>query len=317
MIEAMASNISSIDLRTQIASSGKTELVLKNPIMVGSGTFSNGVELSKRFDINKLGAVVSKGTTLRPRLGNPTPRTVETAAGMLNSIGFQNVGLSAVINDYAPRWENWDTPVVVNIMGENFSEYIELVEALDGISGIAAVEVNISCPNVEAGGLEFGQDPRLAGELIKAIRESVQLPILVKLTPSVADPRIVAASVAKAGADALTIFNTIPGMAIDIEKRKPTLGATFGGLSGPAIKPVALRHVFIVGKEMDIPIVASGGIVSGTDVVEFIMAGASAVQVGTATFVRPDAAWQILNELVIWCDSNGIKSLSEIRGAAK
>ena len=285
--------------------------------MVGSGTFSNGVELSKRFDINKLGAVVSKGTTLRPRLGNPTPRTVETAAGMLNSIGFQNVGLSAVINDYAPRWQNWDTPVVVNIMGENFSEYIELVEALDGISGIAAVEVNISCPNVEAGGLEFGQDPRLAGELIKAIRESVLLPILVKLTPSVADPRIVATSVAKAGADALTIFNTIPGMAIDIEKRKPTLGATFGGLSGPAINPVAMRHVFIVGKEMDIPIVASGGIVSGTDVIEFIMAGASAVQVGTATFVRPDAAWQILNELIIWCDSNGIKSLSEIRGVAK
>jgi dihydroorotate dehydrogenase (NAD+) catalytic subunit len=285
--------------------------------MVGSGTFSNGVELSKRFDINKLGAVVSKGTTLRPRLGNPTPRTVETAAGMLNSIGFQNVGLSAVINDYAPRWQNWDTPVVVNIMGENFSEYIELVEALDGISGVAAVEVNISCPNVEAGGLEFGQDPRLAGELIKAIRESVQLPILVKLTPSVADPRTVAASVAKAGADALTIFNTIPGMAIDIERRKPTLGATFGGLSGPAIKPVALRHVFLVGKEMDIPIVASGGIVSGTDVIEFIMAGASAVQVGTATFVRPDAAWQILNELIIWCDSNGIKSLSEIRGVAK
>ena len=317
MIGTMASNVSTIDLRTQIASSGKSELVLKNPIMVGSGTFSNGVELSKRFDINKLGAVVSKGTTLRPRLGNPTPRTVETAAGMLNSIGFQNVGLSAVINDYAPRWQNWDTPVVVNIMGENFSEYIELVEALDGISGVAAVEVNISCPNVEAGGLEFGQDPRLAGELIKAIRESVQLPILVKLTPSVADPRTVAASVAKAGADALTIFNTIPGMAIDIEKRKPTLGATFGGLSGPAIKPVALRHVFLVGKEMDIPIVASGGIVSGTDVVEFIMAGASAVQVGTATFVRPDAAWQILNELVIWCDSNGIKSLSEIRGVAK
>jgi dihydroorotate dehydrogenase (NAD+) catalytic subunit len=205
----------------------------------------------------------------------------------------------------------------VNIMGENFSEYIELVKALDGISGIAGVEVNISCPNVEAGGLEFGQDPRLAGELIKAIRDTVQLPILVKLTPSVADPRIVAASVAKAGADALTIFNTIPGMAIDIDKRKPTLGATFGGLSGPAIKPVALRHVFLVSGEMDIPIVASGGVVSGTDVVEFIMAGASAVQVGTATFVRPDAAWHILDELVAWCDSNGIRSLSEILGAAK
>lgn len=313
----MVSNIPKIDLQVQIASGGKTELILKNPIMVGSGTFSNGLELSKRFDVDKLGAVVSKGTTLRPRLGNPTPRTVETAAGMLNSIGFQNVGLSAIISDYAPRWEKWDTPVIVNIMGENFSEYIELVEALDEIPGIAGVEVNISCPNVEAGGLEFGQDPQLAGELIKAIRESVQLPILVKLTPSVSDPRIVAESVAKAGADALTIFNTIPGMAIDIDKRKPTLGATFGGLSGPAIKPVALRHVFLVSKEMDIPIVASGGVVSGTDVVEFVMAGASAVQVGTATFVRPDAAWQILAELVAWCDFNKVSSLAEIHGAAQ
>ena len=313
---SMSKEITGLDLTTALSVSGKKDFILKNPIMVASGTFSNGIELSRELPVQQLGAVVSKGTTVGTRLGNPTPRTMETAAGMLNSIGFQNVGVQSVIRDFAPKWARWDTPVVVNIMGENFQEYLQLAEELEDVAGISALEVNISCPNVEAGGLEFGQDPELAEELIREIRKVSSLPILVKLTPSVADPRPIAYAVEKAGADALTIFNTIPGMAIDVERRKPFLGAKFGGLSVPAIKPVALRHVFLVASETDMPIVASGGIVSGIDVVEFIMAGAVAAQVGTATFVQPNAAWRILNELEKWMVENAQNAISDIHRAA-
>ncbi len=312
----MNKEINKPDLATALSITGKKEFILKNPIMVASGTFSNGIELSRALPVQDLGAMVSKGTTVGSRLGNPIPRTMETAAGMLNSIGFQNVGVQSVIRDFAPRWANWDTPVVVNIMGENFQEYLQLVQELEDVPGISALEVNISCPNVEAGGLEFGEDPDLAEELIRAICNISSLPILVKLTPSVADPRPIAYAVERAGADALTIFNTIPGMAIDVEKRQPFLGAKFGGLSGPAIKPVALRHVFLVASETDMPIVASGGIVTGVDVVEFIMAGAIAAQVGTATFFQPDAAWRILTELENWMIEHAQNSISDIHRAA-
>jgi dihydroorotate dehydrogenase (NAD+) catalytic subunit len=307
----------SADLRVNLAPRHKVELELRNPIMTGSGTFSNGLELAKHYDVDRLGAIVSKGTTLRPRRGNATPRTVETAAGMINSIGFQNIGVSALIQEVAPVWARWSVPAIVNIMGETLDEYGLLAARLDGIPGVAGLEVNISCPNVDAGGLEFGQDPRLAADVVREVARNSSLPMLVKLTPSVSDIRPVAEAVAAAGAQALTVTNTIPALAIDVKRRRPVLATVFGGLSGPAVKPIALRNVYLASSVTDIPVVASGGAMTGLDVVEFIMAGATAVQVGTASFLNPEAPWRCLRELESWCEAEGVQRIEEIRGVAR
>ena len=306
-----------VDLSVNLAPHHKLELRLRNPVMTASGTFSNGIEIGKHFDLDALGAVISKGTTIQPRRGNPTPRTVETPAGMINAIGFQNIGVNALIATVAPVWERWSVPVIVNIMGYTLEEYGILAARLDGVPGVGALEVNISCPNVEAGGLEFGQDAQAAAAVVREVAGATSLPFLVKLTPSVADVRPIAEAVARAGAHALTVSNTIPAMAIDVTRRRPVIANGFGGLSGPAIKPIALRSVFLASSVVDIPVVASGGIMSGTDGVEFIMAGATAFQVGTATFLDPEAPWRILRELEQWCRDEGVEGLDEICGVAR
>ena len=306
-----------VDLSVTIGAGSKQELTLRNPVMVASGTFSNGIEFAKRFDVDALGAICSKGTTLRPRRGNNQPRTVETPSGMINSIGFQNIGVGALIAEVAPVWERWQVPVLVNIMGETIAEYGQLAERLDGVPGVAGLEVNISCPNVEAGGLEFGQDPVQAAAVVSEVRRKTGLPFTVKVTPNVGDIRPIARAVEDAGADAITVMNTIPSMAIDIRRRRPVLATTFGGLSGPAIKPVALRLVYLTAGVTKLPILAAGGVSSGTDAIEFFMAGASAVQVGTATFRDPRTPWRVLQEITDWCEAEGVRSLGEIVGCAR
>jgi len=306
-----------MDLSVSFGGGGKQELVLRNPVMTASGTFSNGIEFAKRFDVEALGAIVSKGTTLRARRGNPQQRTVETAAGMINSIGFQNIGVGALIRQVAPIWARWDVPVFVNIMGDTVSEFGRLARRLDGVPGVAALEVNISCPNVEVGGMEFGQDPVVAAHVVAEVRSQTSLPFTVKMTPNVTDIRPVARAVEEAGADAITIMNTVPAMAIDIEQRRPVIGATFGGLSGPAIKPIALRHVYLVSAVVDVPVIASGGVSNGRDALEFIMAGASAVQVGTATFRDPRAPWLVREEIEAFCEREGVERIGDLVGAAR
>ncbi len=306
-----------MDLSVNLAPRHKLELQLRNPVMTASGTFSNGTELAKRFDIDQLGAIVSKGTTLRPRRGNPTPRTVETAAGMINAIGFQNIGVGALIRNVAPIWARWDAPAIVNIMGDTVSDYGVLAQRLDGVEGVAALEVNISCPNVDAGGLEYGQDPIMAAQVVQEVARHSSLPMIVKLTPSVSDIRPIVEAVADAGAHAITVANTVPAMAIDIDRRRPVIANAFGGLSGPAIKPIALRLVWQAASVSSVPVVASGGITSGADAIEFLMAGATAVQIGTATFLDPEAPWRILRELTQWCVANNVDQIGELIGAAR
>ena len=306
-----------VDLSVDLAVAHKQELRLRNPVMTASGTFSNGLEFARHFDLERLGALVSKGTTLRPRRGNPQPRTVETPAGMINSIGFQNVGVGKLIREVAPVWERWEVPVLVNVMGDTVREYGQLAARLDAVPGVAGLEVNVSCPNVEVGGMEFGQDPNAASAVVDEVSRNTSLPFAVKLTPNVADIRPLVQAVAAAGADAITVMNTIPAMAIDVEHRRPLLPTTFGGLSGPAIRPIALRNVYLAASATDIPVIASGGIMSGLDAVEFVMAGASAVQVGTATFRDPEAPWRILDELTAWCEQEGVLRLRDIVGVVQ
>lgn len=306
-----------MDLSVELCATGKHDLRLRNPVMTASGTFSYGTELGSQFDLDALGAIVSKGTTLRPRRGNPQRRIVETPAGMINSIGFQNIGVGALIRELAPLWERWRVPVLVNIMGESVVEYGALAARLDEVPGVAGLEVNISCPNVESGGMEFGQDPAAAAEVTREVQRNTALPLLLKLTPSVSDVRPVVEAVVAAGADAVTVANTVPAMAIDVARRRPALATVFGGLSGPAIKPIALRNVYLAASVTDAPIVASGGISTGVDAVEFMMAGASAVQVGTATFRDPRAPWRVAEELAAWCEGEGVEQVSDIVGAAR
>ena len=306
-----------MDLSVTIGSGGKQELRLANPVLTASGTLSNGVEFARRFDLDALGGIVSKGVTLRPRKGNPQPRTVETPAGMINSIGFQNVGVGAIVREVAPVWARWRAPVLVNVMGDSVREFGLLAERLDGVPGVAGLEVNVSCPNVERGGMEFGQDPGLTAGVAAEVRRRTTLPFAVKLTPGVTDIRPFAEACERAGADALTLINTVPALAIDAERRRPAVATVFGGLSGPAIKPIALRCVYLAASATSLPIVAAGGVSSGRDAVEFLMAGASAVQVGTATFRDPRAPWRVLGELRAWCEREGVGRLGEIVGAAR
>jgi dihydroorotate dehydrogenase (NAD+) catalytic subunit len=293
----------------------KQSLVLRNPVMVASGTFSNGLEYARIMAIDRLGAIVSKGVTRRPRRGNDTPRTVETAAGMLNSIGLQNIGVSAVIKELAPVWARWEVPVIVNIAGSDPEDFGYLAGRLDGVEGVAAIEVNVSCPNVSHG-LDYGQDPVMAAEVVEQVAAATTLPVIVKLTPNVTDPADVAEAAAAAGASALTVSNTFLGMAIDSTTRQPTLPTTFGGLSGPAIKPLALRQVYEVAAAVTIPVIGSGGIINGRDALEFLMAGATAIQVGTATFQDPLASLRVLEELERLLQEDGVTDVHDVIGAA-
>ncbi len=303
-------------MSVELAPANKRGLKLQNPVMTASGTFGYGDEEGHLFDIQKLGAIVCKGTTLKPRDGNPQPRLAETPYGLLNSIGLQNIGVEALIRDKAPVWAGWEVPVVVNIAAEIIEGYGELAGCLDEVKGVAAIEVNISCPNVAAGGMEFGVSPEVAAAVTKSVRQATTLPLMVKLTPNTSDIVAVAASVVEAGADCVSLINTLKGIAIDIKKRRPALGNVCGGLSGPAIKPVALRMVYEVASMVTVPVVGGGGIFTANDAIEFIMAGATAIQVGTATLVNPRAPLDILEGIEAFMEKEGIKDITEITGAA-
>lgn len=305
-----------VNLSIQLAPGHPRGLLLANPVMTASGTFGYGSEYSHLFDIHKLGALICKGTTVEPREGNPQPRLVETASGLLNSIGLQNIGVDALIREKAPLWAEWPTPVIVNIAGESVADYARLAERLDGVAGISGLEVNISCPNISAGGAEFGTEPDSAAEVTAAVRKATALPVIVKLSPNTSQIVAVAAAVADAGADAISLINTLKGIAIDISKRKPALGNISGGLSGPAIKPVALYLVYQVAAAVKIPVIGCGGITSASDALEFIMAGASAVQVGTASFADPGAPLRVLEGIEKFMADEGIKDITELIGVA-
>ena len=305
------------DLSVQLAPKHKKGLLLNNPVMTASGTFGYGTEYSQLFDIQKLGAIICKGTTLEPREGNPQPRLVETASGVINSIGLQNIGVKALIRDKAPVWAGWRVPVIVNIAGDTVDEYRKLAQKLDGVAGISGIEVNISCPNVKAGGVAFGASPESAAEVTRVVKAATSLPIMVKLTPNTGDITGVAQAVAEAGADAISLINSVKGMTIDIVTRHPAIGNITGGLSGPAIKPIALALVYEVAGAVDVPVIGCGGIARAEDALEFIMAGASAVQVGSATFSNPRVSLDVLEGIELFMEKEGIKKLSEIIGAAR
>jgi dihydroorotate dehydrogenase (NAD+) catalytic subunit len=276
-----------VDLSVQLAPRNKRGLVLVNPVMTASGTFGYGTEYDHLFDIQTLGAIVCKGTTLEPRPGNPLPRIAETSGGILNAIGLQNIGIHALVDEKAPVWAKWKVPVIVNIAGNTVDEYAQLASILDGVPGISGIEVNISCPNVKAGCVEFGSDPVAAARVTAAVKKATSLPVWVKLTPNTADIVSIAQAVDDSGADAIVLINTLKGLAIDIKSRRPVLGNITGGLSGPAIKPVALRMVYeVAGVVRNIPLIGSGGILTPNDAIEFILAGATAVQVGTANLIN-------------------------------
>lgn len=291
-------------------------LVLANPILVASGTFGYGVEYGDVVDVDRLGAICCKGTTLKPRIGNVTPRVTETPAGMLNSIGLQNPGVDAVVAKYAATWTGWRTPVVVNVAGESVADYVEVVRRLDGVPGVAGIELNISCPNVGKGGLQFAIDAEAAGGVTAAVRRVTDLPLLVKLSPNVADVRPIARAIEAAGADALTAINTLSGIAVAPSRSKPLLGNVYGGLSGPAVKPVALRIVYEVAQVVDIPIVAIGGVTELGDVLDFLAVGAVAVQVGTAIFADPALPVRLVDELAAHCARAGLASHRDLVGTA-
>ena len=290
---------------------------LSNPVMTASGTCGYGIEYCRLVDIEKLGAIVSKGTTLQARAGNPQPRIAETPCGVLNAIGLQNIGVEALIGEKAPVWAEWEIPVIVNIAGDTAEEYGTLALKMDGVPGISALEVNISCPNIGSGGAEFGVKPQDAARVTRAVRGATSLPVLVKLTPSAADITGVAKAVADAGADAITLINTITGMSIDIAKRAPLLGNLSGGLSGPAIKPIALYMMYRVAGTVDIPLIGCGGITDAGDAIEFLMAGATAVQVGTANLSNPDTPLHVLDGIVSYMEREGIEDISSLVGAAR
>jgi dihydroorotate dehydrogenase (NAD+) catalytic subunit len=306
-----------MNLSVQLAPNNRHGLALANPIMTASGTFGYGTEYHHLFDIQRLGAIVCKGTTLEPRDGNPQPRLVETASGLLNSIGLQNIGAEALIREKAPIWAGWSVPVIVNIAGETVDEYVKMAEKLDGVAGISGIEVNISCPNVRAGGAEFGTSPRSAVEVTTAVRAATSLPVMVKLTPNTSDIAGIATAVAQSGADAISLINTLKGTAIDINRRQPLLGNFTGGLSGPAIKPVALYMVYEVAGAVEIPVIGCGGITTASDAIEFLLAGASAVQVGTASFANPQAPLDVLEGLEQFIAREGIDSITELIGKAR
>jgi dihydroorotate dehydrogenase (NAD+) catalytic subunit len=294
----------------------RTGLRFQNPVIAASGTFGYGVEFARRMDLSGLGALVCKGTTRHPRTGNPPLRMVETAAGVLNSIGLQNVGVEGVIREKAPIWATWTVPVLVNVSGTSLEEYVDIAALLDGVPGIAGIELNISCPNVERGGVLFSSDPQLTNQVTRAARAATGLPLVVKLSPNVGDIRSIAAAAEDGGADAVSLINTLYGMSIHTGRRTPELANVSGGLSGPAIKPHALYLVYQVAQEVSIPVIGIGGIMSHLDAVEFLLAGATAIEVATALLVDPTCWREIAAGIEAWCRAEGVTGLDQIVGAA-
>lgn len=287
---------------------------LKNPIMPASGTFGYGEEYAPYIDLNSLGAVVTKGLSLKPKAGNHTPRICETVSGMLNAIGLQNVGIDVFIKHKMPFLEQFDTPVIVNFFGNTQDEYAELAACLDALPRVAALEMNISCPNVKHGGIVFGTDAQAVSAVVAQVRKRTTKPLIVKLTPNVTDIQITAKAAEDAGADALSLINTLTGMAVDVKTRRPRLANTIGGLSGPAIRPIAVRLVHQVVQAVKVPVIGIGGISRAMDALEFLIVGAKAVQVGTANFVDPNAMTTILHELEDFCLAEGIADINDIIG---
>jgi len=301
--------INDIDLSTKVG-----PLELSSPIIAASGTFGYGAEFAPYVDLKAFGAVVVKGLSLKPKEGNPLPRIVETRAGMLNAIGLQNVGVEAFARDKMPFLRDAGVPAIVNFFGNTIDEYVECAKTLSEIDGLAALEMNISCPNVKAGGIMFGTDPSLAKEVVSAVRGATKLPLIVKLSPNVTNIGALAAAAADGGADILSLINTLTGMAVDLESRRPTLANVTGGLSGPAIKPIALRMVWEVLREVDLPVIGIGGIWNARDALEFLCLGASAVQIGTVNFVKPWAAEEITKKMRIFIAEQGLERLTDFIG---
>lgn len=301
----------------QLAPRHPEGLFLSNPVMIAAGIAGYGTEYAELTDIQKLGAIVCKGTTLMPKEGNAQPRLVETAGGLLNSVGWENIGVDALIEEKAPVWAKWQVPVIVNVAGETIDEYVAVASKLEGVSGVSGIELNIGCPNVSAGGMEFGVDPKLAARVTSAVKAATTLPLIVKLSPNVTDIKEIAIAVEEAGADAISLINTLKGMAIDIDQRKPSLGNITGGLSGPAIKPVALYMVFEAARVVHIPVIGCGGIVCAEDALEFIMAGATAIQIGTACLTGPDVFITILDGIERFMLTNRVENLTDLIGVAQ
>ncbi|MBN1626764.1 MAG: dihydroorotate dehydrogenase [Deltaproteobacteria bacterium] len=290
-------------------------LEMKNPVMTASGTFGYGCEFESLVDLNLLGGIVVKGLSLKPMAGNPVPRIAETPAGMLNAIGLANIGVNEFIEKKLPWLRGIDTSVIVNIYGHSTDEYEDLAKAFKGVEGVAALEVNISCPNVEMGGMVFGKDPALSARVTERVVKNTDKPVIVKLTPNVTDIGALARAVEESGADIISLINTLTGMAIDIERRRPKLANVSGGLSGPAIKPVALYQVWQAVNSVKIPVIGIGGIIDYRDALEFLIAGAKAVQVGTANFVNPRATMDIIEGLKGYCIEKGIDDINRIIGS--
>ncbi|MCI5783565.1 MAG: dihydroorotate dehydrogenase [Bacteroidales bacterium] len=290
-------------------------LTLKNPVLTASGTFGYGTEYKDLVDLNSLGGIIVKGTTLNPREGNDYPRMAETPSGMLNAVGLQNKGVDYFINNIYPTISNYDTEIIVNVSGASVTDYVAVAERISELDKINAIEVNISCPNVKQGGMAFGTTIEGASEITTAIRKVYHKTLIVKLSPNVTDIVSIAKAVEDSGADSVSLINTLLGMAIDVERQKPVLSTITGGLSGPAVRPVAVRMVWQVAKVVKIPVIGLGGIASGRDAMEFILAGASAVQVGTANFIYPNITLEIINYIKEYCTRHNVKDITELIGA--
>ncbi len=304
------------DMVVDLAPRNPRELVLRNPVIPASGCFGYGQEFAGSVDVQRLGAFVSKGITPRSRSGNPMPRIIETPAGMLNAIGLQNPGISGFIRKYPPIWASWDVPAIVNISAESVEDFAMMARKLDDVPGVAAVEVNISCPNVSAGGFCFGWDAAMSAEVTRQVRAATTLPMIVKLSPGALDIVEIAQAVESEGADAVSLINTLVGMEIDVERQRPVLANVTGGLSGPAVRPVALRMVYQVAGSVDIPVIGMGGVSTVADALQFFMAGASAIQVGTAAFAQPSVLTDLIDEIERWLAARGHSSLRDIVGVA-
>jgi dihydroorotate dehydrogenase (NAD+) catalytic subunit len=297
------------DLRVNIGS-----LELANPVMTASGTFGYAREFENLMDLRRLGAVIVKGISLHPRDGNPPPRIAETACGMLNAIGLQNVGVDRFIREKMPYLAALGVPVIVNILGDSLEEYAEITARLAGVPGVAGIEVNISCPNVAKGGVAFGTDPQMAAAATAAVKARAAVPVMVKLSPNVTDITVIARAVEDAGADSVSLINTLIGMAINLKSRRPALANICGGLSGPAIKPVALRMVYQVAAAVKIPVIGIGGITCATDALEFLLAGATAVQIGTANFVNPAVSEEVVDGIAAYLRAEKLPSVQALIG---
>jgi len=301
-----------VDLTTHIAG-----MTLRNPVLTSSGTYGFGEEYAAYCPVEALGGITLKGITPLARLGNPVPRLAETPAGLLNSVGLENPGLEEFLKSYLPKVRKLPTAVIANISGFSLEDYVQMASALQQDSGLAALEVNISCPNVKHGGMHFGTDPKSAEEVIAAVKAVTDLPIIAKLSPNVTDIVGMAQAVQRGGANALSLINTLLGMRIDLDRQRPVLANTFGGLSGPAIRPVAVRMVWQVSQAVDLPIIGMGGITTWQDAVEFLLAGATAVSIGTGNFVNPQAPLEIIQGINNYCEKNGLTSVRELIGLAQ